>query len=133
MKRILKIVAIVVGILAALVILMPTWNSYNPVGPAPWPETPRIQSAMDAMMQHNLLLTVSANDSTTASLGVNTWSAQPTGPGATPLAPLYLRLDTTESYFCWDASGLVYPRSDDPEEAKKPGECPQPSPTPQPS
>ena len=87
-------------------------------------EAATIQTAMDAMMAANELKTVSANDDTTRSLGVNTWTGLPEGLGAVPLAPQYLKNDTTDFYFCWDASGYVYPLSDDTVLSQQPGKCP---------
>ena len=131
MKRFLQAVAIAVGVLAALmiaaIIILPfIVTDMIPEQTTEAAELDTIQTAMDAMMTDNDLMTVAANDHTTGSLAVNTWTALPEGQGAVPLA-LYLRDNTTEFYFCWDASGFVYPRSDDPDVGKEPGECPQTS------
>ena len=87
-------------------------------------ETELMQSAMFAMMAEKKITTVTLNDLTNSSLGVNTWTAMPEGLVATPLAG-YLKEAKTKFYYCWDSNGNVYPRSEDPDDAEKPGQCPQ--------
>ena len=70
-------------------------------------ETELMQTAMDAMMADQNITTVTPNDDTTGSLGVNTWTAMPEGPNAAPLNGL-LRKATTRFYYCWDSKGNVY-------------------------
>ena len=127
MKIILKIATIVAG-LAAMSIL-PLLFMINR-GEFPEEiigrELETVQVAMNVMMVSNEITTVSANDNTTKSLGVNSWAALPEGPGAEPLA-LYIRGELTDFYYCWDTSGYVYPQTGDPEVGNEPGECPQPS------
>ena len=95
-------------------------------------ESAMIQTAMDAMMVDNNLVTVSANDNTTGSLGVNTWTALPEGPGALPLASLYLRDGMTNFYYCWDNKGYVYAQNTkdgakaQPDDAEKQRPCKEP-------
>jgi len=75
----------------------------------PWaPEQDNLQLAMDIMMADKGIAVVTANDKGPA---VNTWTAFPTGPGAVPLSN-YLEKNTTEYYFCWDATGEIRPRND---------------------
>ena len=80
-----------------------------------------MQTAMNAMMADNSLTTVVEH---TSGAAVNAWTALPAAAGGAPLA-VYLKRTLTRHYYCWDARGNVYPRSDDPDVAKKPGECPQ--------
>lgn len=127
MKNILKWAAIVAGLVVLSILALPLLIGWEDPPEKIEAESDMMQTAMYTMMTDNKTYTVAAYDHTTGSLAVNTWTALPEGQGAVPLAPLYLRDDTTEFYFCWDASGLVFPRSDDPDVAKEPGECPQSS------
>ena len=88
-------------------------------------ERDTMQSAMDMMMADRKLTTV---DEHTTGPAVNDWTALPAGTGVVPLGNVYVDLATSIYYYCWDARGEVYPRSDDPEVAKTPGECPVKSP-----
>ena len=81
-----------------------------------------MQSAIEIMMAVRSLTTV---DEHTTGPAVNDWTLFPTGTGIVPLGNTYLRLTVSTYYYCWDARGEVYPRSDDPDVAKKPGECPR--------
>ena len=129
MKRILKIVAIVVGILAAVIILATALSliSCPGLGCPDLEETPitaesaLVQSAMNAMMADNGLTAI---DGHTIGQAVNEWTGFPTGPGAASL-DIYMKKPTTNFYYCWDRNGNLYPRSADPDDAEKPGECPQ--------
>ena len=62
---------------------------------------------MNAMMKARSITTVTPNDDTNNSLGVNTWTGLPQGLNATPLAG-YLRKSKTHFYYCWDSKGNVY-------------------------
>ena len=84
-------------------------------------ERDALQTAMSAMMMYRNLTTV--NEHTTGQ-AVNDWTAFPTGTGVVPLANIYVDLATSLHYYCWDARGEMNPRSDDPDVAEKPGECP---------
>ena len=123
MKNILKWAAIIAGLVVLSILARPLLIGWEDPPEAIEAESAMIQTAMDSMMTENETMTVLANDRTTGSFAVNTWSALPEGSDVVPLAPLYLRDDTTEFYFCWDVRGFVYPRSDDPDDARKPGEC----------
>ena len=83
-------------------------------------ELNRMQTAMVAMMVDRNLTTV---DEHTTGPAVNDWTLFPTGTGVVPLGNVYADLATSTYYYCWDARGEVYPRSDDPDVAKMPGEC----------
>ena len=85
-------------------------------------ELARMQTAMDSMMADRNLTTVDAH---TTGPAVNDWTRFPTGAGAVPLGNIYVDLAKSRYYYCWDAGGEVYPRSNDPEDAKTPGECPK--------
>ena len=80
-----------------------------------------MQTAMYAMMVDTNLTAV---DEHTTGPAVNDWTRFPTGTGVVPLGNIYLRDATSINYYCWDARGEVYPRSNNPDVAKKPGECP---------
>lgn len=80
-----------------------------------------MQTAMYAMMVDRNLAAV---DEHTTGPAVNDWTRFPTGTGVIPLGSIYLRDATSILYYCWDGRGEVYPRSDDPVEAKMPEECP---------
>ena len=130
MKRFHKIaVTIVIGLLAAPIILYAFY--VLTLGPFPTSkeaalaaETETMQTAMNAMMADKNINTVSANDDTTSSLGVNTWTNLPAGPDAAALGG-YLKKDTTKFYYCWTHSGEVYPRASHPV-GEQPGPCPAP-------
>ena len=79
-----------------------------------------MQTAMNAMMADNNLTTVNGH---TSGVAVNEWSGFPTGTGVVAL-DAYTKKTTTAFYYCWDASGGIYPRSADPDVANKPGGCP---------
>ncbi len=85
-------------------------------------ERDTMQTAMDSMMVYRNLTTVDAH---TTGPAVNDWTAFPTGTGVVPLVNVYVDLTTSTYYYCWDARGEVYPRSDDPDVAKEAGACPQ--------
>jgi len=113
MKRFHKIaVTIIVGLLAAPLVLYA--YSVLTLEPFPFPkeaplaaETETLQTAMNAMMEDKNFTTVSPNDDTNNSLGVNTWTDFPEGPGAASLDSL-LRRTTTKFYYFWDSNGNVY-------------------------
>ena len=76
-------------------------------------ETEIMQSAMNAMMLDRNLTAV---DGHTSGPAVNVW---------TGTLDIYLKQANTKYYYCWDAHGNVYPRSEDPDDAENPGDCPQ--------
>ena len=86
------------------------------------------QTAMNAMMADKNITTVTPNDDTNNSLGVNTWTDLPEGPGAASLDGL-LRKPTTFFYYCWDSKGNVYTQNKkdgvraEPDDAKKQRPC----------
>ena len=130
MKRVLKRVAMVVGILAMLIILAaialsliscPGWGCQDSKETPLSVETYLVQDAMFAMMADKGL---TALDGHTSGQAVNEWTGFPTGTGAAAL-DTYIKKNTTVYYYCWDNNGNVYPRSDDLDDAEKPGECPQ--------
>ena len=107
-----KAVTIVVGLLAAYLVL----SAYCVLTLEPFPspkeaplaaEAETLQIAMNAMMEDRNITTVTPNDDTNNSLGVNTWTGLPEGPDAAALAG-YLINTTTKYYFCWDSKGNVY-------------------------
>ena len=141
MKGTLKAVAIVVGVLAVILIALPLvtcWENEDRWG-CRTKKTPitseweTVQSAMHAMMADQGITTVTPNDNTTSSLGVNTWFDLPDGPGAASLDD-YHRMTTTTFYYCWDSQGNVYTqnKSDgvtaEPEDAERQRPCKQPPP-----
>ena len=135
MKGILKQVAIVVGILAALIIVSVITvcpasggGDYRPPQAVLNLETEMMQSAMNAMMADKKITTVTPNDDTNNSLGVNTWRAMPEGPDASSLYA-YLIKTTTKYYYCWDSKGNVYAQNKEdgvvaePKDAEKQRPC----------
>ena len=136
MKRFLIIVAILVGVALALqaiyYAIYPcslTWScpDYMSEGSLA-AETETVQVAMNAMLADQNITTVTPNNDTTGSLGVNTWTALPTGPDAASLDG-YLKKATTKFYFCWDNKGKVYAQNKEdgvkanPKDAKKQRLC----------
>ena len=115
MKRL--IVILIGGLVAAWIIfaaITVLWNCpkawcYSEGGPEESlkSETEMMQTAMDAVMAGQSIKTVTPNDNTTGSLGVNTWTSLPAGPDAAPLDGLLGRT-TTRFYYCWDSGGNVY-------------------------
>ena len=91
-------------------------------------ETEFVQAAMYAMMEDKNITTVTPNDSTTGSLGVNTWTNLPVGPEAAALDGLLGRT-TTHFYYCWDSKGNVYAQNKEdgvvaePKDAEKQRPC----------
>ena len=62
---------------------------------------------MHTMIADMNITSVTANDDTNRSLGVNTWTEMPKGANTAPLAN-YMKQETTEFYYCWDSQGYVY-------------------------
>ena len=87
-------------------------------------ELARMQAAMATMMVDRNLTAV---DEHATGPAVNDWTRFPTGTGVVPLGNIYVNMTISKFYYCWDARGETYPRSDDPDVAKKPGECPEKS------
>ena len=83
---------------------------------------------MNAMMVDKNLRSVTPNDDTNNSLGVNSWTDLPEGLGAAALDG-YLEKSSTEYFFCWDRNGNVWPQhkkdgvQGKPEDAKIQGPC----------
>ena len=117
MTRILKNkLGIVVGFLVALAIL----NAYCALTLKPFPfpeegalasETELVRVAMIVMMEDKNITTVTPNNDTSNSLGVNTWTNMPAGPDAASLYA-YLSKATTKFYYCWDRKGNVYAQNE---------------------
>ena len=82
-------------------------------------ERETMQSAMVAMMVDRNLTTA---DEHTTGPEVDDWTGFPAGAGVVAL-DIYVKRATSIFYYCWDARGEVYPRSDNPDAAKKPGQC----------
>lgn len=106
---------ILVGVTLLVALLLPVLISYKASSYSPPKHVLRaelsfVQHAMNAMMADKNIASVTANDDTNRSLGVNTWTDMPKGLGAAPLGG-YLKDDTTEFYFCWDSQGDVYPQN----------------------
>ena len=134
MKRILKIVThpiiLAVGILAAIIILirLVTCMGCEQYKIPILAETETVQTAMNAMMADKKITTVTPNDDTTGSPGVNTWTGFPEGPYAVALDG-YLINARTKYYFCWDSKGNVYAQNKkdgvkaEPDDAEKQRPC----------
>ena len=134
MRRFHKIaVTIVIGLLSAPLILY----AYSVLTLEPFPspkeaplvaETETLQTAMNAMMADKNITTVTTNDDTKNSLGVNSWTGMPEGLGAAALHGLLGRT-TTKYYFCWDSKGNVYAQNKkdgvkaEPDDAEKQRPC----------
>ena len=127
--HILKVTPLIVILLGITVVGSFYTASYLPEERRDWlkfegllGELDRIQAAMETMMVDRNLTTV---DEHTTGPAVNDWTAFPTGTGVIPLGNVYVDLARSTYYYCWDAHGEVYPRSDDQDVAEKPGECPE--------
>ena len=122
MKRVLRIVThpiiLAVGFLAVLMIVWVNINCFvggSGVWGCPDPgaegamvtEQELVQAAMYAMMADKSITTVTPNDDTNNSLGVNTWTDLPEGPDTASLYA-YIKKTTTQYYYCWDSKGIVY-------------------------
>lgn len=113
-ENIFKLTAHVVVLLGiTLVVLLPLATCPGGLGCSDWgaegalaAETETMQTAMNAMMVDRKITTVTPNDDTTGSLGVNTWNSMPAGPDAASLDG-YLIKATTYFYYCWDSKGNV--------------------------
>ena len=88
-------------------------------------ERDSVQIGMDIMMAERNLTAV---DEHATGPAVNDWTRFPTGTGVVPLGNIYVNMTISKFYYCWDARGVTYPRSEDRDVAKKPGECPEKSP-----
>ena len=101
---------------------------HSPREGALYAETELVQVVMNAMMEDKNITTVTPNDVTNRSLGVNTWTAMPEGLDAAPLAG-YLINTTTKYYYCWDSEGIVYAQNKkdgvraEPKDAEKQRPC----------
>jgi len=65
-------------------------------------EVEALQAAMDSMMADNRIIGV-----TPSTVSNNSWADHPTGPGAVPLAPDYLRYTPTAYFYCWLSIGDI--------------------------
>ena len=106
-QRMAAHIVIPLGITILGAILILDSHFHFPRTGAMYAETELVQTAMNAMMADQNITTVSPNDDTTGSLGVNTWTNLPIGPDAAALDG-YLINTTTKYYFCWDSKGKVY-------------------------
>ncbi len=84
-------------------------------------ERESVQVAMNAMMPHKKITTVTPNDDSNNSLGVNTWTALPAGPGTEPLAS-YLWSATSVYFYCHDELGRITQQFDTAEACTKQGD-----------
>ena len=138
MKRFLIIVAILVGVALALqaiyYAIYPcslTWScpDYMSEGSLA-AETETVQVAMNAMLADQNITTVTPNDPSTGSLGVNDWMEMPQGPNAATLDGV-LDKASTRFYYCWDGRGNVWAQNTTdgvrakPEDAKRQRPCKQ--------
>ena len=100
----LLIVVTILGILAAVVTTSLIGLTATAKTNACNEELRTVQTAMDAMMAQNNIVTVTAQAAAT-----NTFNALPVGAGTQPLAPNYIRQTNTKGAYTWIASGLVSP------------------------
>ena len=87
-------------------------------------ETASVQTSMDSMMADRGISSVAPSADST-----NSWSGNPTGTGAVPLYPDYMRFADTLYFYCWDSTGKitdVYEAA----EACPPSAAPAPAPEP---
>lgn len=98
----LLIVVTILGILAAVVTTSLVGLTATAKTNACAEELRTVQTAMDAMMAKNNIVGVNAQAAAT-----NTFTALPTGAGADPLSPDYIRQAQTKGSYTWTASGLV--------------------------
>lgn len=97
----LLIVVTILGILAAVVTVSMIGLTATAKSNACAQEARTVQTAMDAMLAKNNLTGVTAQ-----AAGTSDFSALPTGTGAEPLQPNFLRSTTSGSY-TWTAGGVV--------------------------
>ena len=98
----LLVVITILGILAAIVTTSLVGLTATAKTNACAEELRTVQTAMDAMMAKNNIVSVAAQAAAT-----DTFSALPTGAGTEPLAPNFLRQSTTKGSYTWNAPGLV--------------------------
>lgn len=98
----LLVVVTILGILAAVVTSSLIGLTSTAKTNACAEELRTVQTAMDAMLAKNNITGVTAQATDTG-----TFSALPTGTGAEPLSPNYLRQATTKGTYRWTAAGLV--------------------------
>ena len=96
---------VVIGILGVLAaVAVPAYNAFSGSGKtqANATEITNVQAAMDAMMADTAITAV------TGSVAAGSdFSALPTGTGAAPLSPGYLRVNPTRCAYTWDTTGLI--------------------------
>lgn len=96
---------VVVGILGVLAaVAVPAYSKFFGSGKseANASEVTSVQAAMDSMMADKQITSVAA-----LALEASDFSALPTGAGADPLYPSYLRANPTRCAYTWDATGQV--------------------------
>ena len=119
------------GIMSLIIVAMPSGPIFFIIIPistsdsgdyrAMWAESEIMQTALNAMMADRKLAAV---DGHTTGPAVKGWTGLPTGTGVAAL-DLYRKRTATVVLLLRGARGEVYPRSDDRDVAKKPGQCPQ--------
>ena len=101
--ELLVVIGIIVALAAITIPLVTRFTGSGKEG-ALAAEVETIQTAMNAMMAEQNIITV---DAKTTLAGINDWTAQPTGTNSVFLSG-YLQRDTTIYYYCWEADGQVY-------------------------
>ncbi|MDO8750498.1 MAG: type II secretion system protein [Dehalococcoidia bacterium] len=103
--ELLVVVSIIVALAAVSVVSVGKFAGKGQEG-ATASEQEAVQAAMDAMLAAKGIAAVTANDLTTVSSSIQTFTALPAEAGAGGLAG-YMRQDPTTYTYCWDATGKV--------------------------
>ena len=98
----LLVVVTILGVLAAVVTASLVDLSGSAGTNTCLTEANTVQSAMDAMMAKNSITAVTAQGTAT-----NSFTALPTGTGAQPLSPTFIRQATSKGFYTWDSAGAV--------------------------
>lgn len=107
-RVVVKTTVAVVIITAMAVLLAPFWVRFpdfeEGARDAEWQS---LQVGLWAMLAKNAIESVAALDNSTSSSATNNWSALPSGPGAQPLAGVYLRSVTSVYFYCYDDKARI--------------------------
>ena len=101
--ELLVVIGIIVALAAITIALVTRFTGSGREG-ALAAERETVQTAMNAMMADQNIVTV---DAKTTLAGVNSWTAVPTGTNSAFLSG-YLKKSTTTFFYCWAANGDVY-------------------------
>ncbi len=101
--ELLVVIGIIVALAAITIPLVTRFTGSGKEG-ALAAETETVQTAMNAMMADQNIITV---DAKTTLAGIGDFTAQPTGTNSVFLSG-YMQKNTTTYFYCWEADGQVY-------------------------